>query len=409
MKSRRVEKHAICRTSHYFSDLCDMTHKSKNLYNSALYAIRQHFFQTKKYLSYATVAGEFARSNSDFKSLPRKVSQQTLKLADQSFKSFFGLLKTTKKSEARLPSYLEKSGKYVTIFTKQALSFTKPGFVKLSGYGVFIKTDKQDIQQIRVVPKTNYFDVEVIYCVDEPETKTDNCRYLSVDIGLNNLATTASNVIKPMLINGKPLKAINQYYNKRKAELQSRLGDKTKTSNRISAITRKRNDKIRDYLHKASTWLINQLDSNSINTLIIGENKGWKQEINLGKKNNQNFVSVPFNKFKQLLTYKAKSRGINVICQEESYTSKASCLSNDHIPVYGSEPNVMNFSGYRKSRGIYRDKCLGLEINADVNGAYNILRKAVGDFTVDPIEACSWPVSVKISLDTNPKLCHYWH
>ena len=409
MKARRVEKHAICRTSHYFSDLCDLTHKSKNLYNASLYAIRQHFFSTKTYIGYSKLAGDFAKTNIDYQQLPRKVSQQTLKLVDQNFRSFFALLKAKKNDKVRIPNYLDKSGKYVTIFTNQALSFVKPGYVKLSGYDIFIKTEKTDIQQVRVVPRSNHFDIEVIYLTDIEDKRSDNSRYLSVDIGLSNLVATASNVMKPFLINGKPLKAINQYYNKRKAELQSKLGDKRKTSNRINAISRKRNDKIRDYLHKASTWLINQLDFNQIKTLIIGENKGWKQEINIGKKNNQNFVSVPFNKLKQMLTYKAESRGINVICQEESYTSKASCLSNDMIPTYGEKTDDMKFSGYRKTRGIYKDKCLDLEINADVNGAYNIMRKAVGDVKIDPIEACSWPLSVKISLDTKPKLCHYWH
>jgi len=152
MKARRVEKHAICRTSHYFSDLCDLTHKSKNLYNASLYAIRQHFFSTKTYIGYSKLAGDFAKTNIDYQQLPRKVSQQTLKLVDQNFRSFFALLKAKKNDKVRIPNYLDKSGKYVTIFTNQALSFVKPGYVKLSGYDIFIKTEKTDIQQVRVVP-----------------------------------------------------------------------------------------------------------------------------------------------------------------------------------------------------------------------------------------------------------------
>lgn len=200
--------------------------------------------------------------------------------------------------------------------------------------------------------------------------KQDNKRYASIDLGLNNLATVGSNVMKPFIINGKPLKSINQFYNKKLAKLKSNLKDEKKTSNRIKRLHFKRNNKIKDYLHKASRCIINQLVSNSINTLIIGHNKKWKQEINIGSVNNQKFVSIPHSRFIDMLKYKASLEGINVLIQEESYTSKCSFLDNEPIQKHEC------YKGTRIKRGLFKSKKHGL-INADVNGALNILRKVV--------------------------------
>jgi len=392
-----VETHQFNRNHKFFDEFSRISHLSKNLYNAALYDTRQHFFKTEKYKKYAVIAGEFAKGNPDYKALPAKVAQQTLKLVDQNFKSFFALIR--KKLPAKIPGYLDKSGNYVTIYTKQALSFRDPGLIKLSGTDIKIKTDKQNINQVRLVPHGNYFSIEIIYSVDLKELKTEG-NLAAIDLGLNNLAACVTNVSEPFIINGRPVKAMNHYYNKHIAKQLSIQEHRKqgKTSHKTKHLARKRKNKIADYMHKASTMIINHLVSHNIFLLFIGENKGWKQEINIGKRNNQNFVNIPFTKFKRMLQYKAAKHGITVHFQEESYTSKASFLSDDHIPVYGDE-NIPKFSGYRVKRGLYKIKGIKKFINADVNGAYNILRKAVGNFQYDPILVCSRPVIKNISFN----------
>jgi IS605 OrfB family transposase len=219
--------------------------------------------------------------------------------------------------------------------------------------------------------------VEVVYEVEVSSQPKDAYRIASIDIGLDNLAAVTFNQagIKPLLINGKPLKSINQYFNKRKAQMQSKLGKSS--SKRLKKLCSKRNFKVDDYLHKASRLIVDILDANQIGTLVIGKNENWKQEINIGRQNNQNFVQVPHARFIQMLKYKAELLRINVIEQEESYTSQASFLDLDPIPVYSSENKTKHkFSGRRVKRGIYKSKS-GKRFNADVNGSYNIMRKAI--------------------------------
>jgi IS605 OrfB family transposase len=184
--------------------------------------------------------------------------------------------------------------------------------------------------------------------------------------------------LKPQIINGRPLKSINQFYNKKLSEYKSKLPFKNKeqlkTSKRIKRLTTKRNCKIEDYLHKASKLVVDFCIINQIGRIVIGKNKQWKTESNIGDKNNQNFVQIPFNKLISMIEYKARLKGIVLIVREESYTSKASFLDSDNIPVYKKEKEY-TFSGKRIKRGLYKSK-KGLIINADVNGGYNIIRKA---------------------------------
>ena len=202
--------------------------------------------------------------------------------------------------------------------------------------------------------------------------KSNNNRYSSIDLGVNNLATVTSNVVKPYIINGKPIKSINQYYNKETAICRS--NNNKKRQRRLSL---KRENKIKDYFHKSSSYIVNQLVSDSINTLIIGYNKDWKQDTNMGKINNQKFVFIPHSKFVTMLQYKCRLKGINVLLTEESYTSKSSFLDRD--PLKKSE----SYGGKRICRGLYRTKN-GTLINSDVNGALNILRKEVWDVELPP-------------------------
>lgn len=197
---------------------------------------------------------------------------------------------------------------------------------------------------------------------------------MSIDLGVNNLCTVTSNVCKSFIIDGRKIKHINQHWNKVTSDLKSKLTEKQYISNLIKSKNLKRNNQIDYYMHKTSRILINHAVSNNINTIVIGKNKEWKQEIKMNKVNAQNFVQIPFDKLINLIIYKAKLEGINVVLQEESYTSKVSFIDNDFIPVYNQTDNLFNPSGKRKHRGSYKTKS-GLLINADVNGSLNILRK----------------------------------
>ena len=311
---------------------------------------------------------------------------------DKNWKSFFALCKLYSKNKSslsgkpNLPKYLHKTnGRFVTTYELGAISkkHLKNNIISLSKTNIKLKTrvDVNSINQCRIVPKNGYYVIEIVYESDCVDLKEDNNRYCSIDLGLNNLATVTSNAIKPIIINGKPLKSINQYYNKKKGKLQSQLELelKRKSSKRINKLSLKRNNKITDYLHKSSRYIINHLVSNDINTLVIGNNKEWKQEINIGKVNNQNFVTIPHSRFIDMLKYKCELLGIRFIITEESYTSKCSFIDNEDICKH------VNYCGNRVKRGLFKSK-EGILINADVNGGLNILRKAVPEISFEGIE-----------------------
>ncbi|MGL5077312.1 MAG: RNA-guided endonuclease InsQ/TnpB family protein, partial [Waterburya sp.] len=245
------------------------------------------------------------------------------------------------------------------------------------------------INQVRIVPKKDKtYVIEIVYEVEAEKIEaTDN--YAGIDIGLNNLATIVTNTgSKPVIINGRPLKAINQYYNKRKAELQSKLpfyvngkGEKKqhKSSKAIRRLTEKRNRKIKDYMHKASRKVVNYMQENNISTVVVGQNNGWKQEINIGRKNNQSFTAIPHATFVNMCHYKHSLSGIEQRVREESYTSKCSFLDDE--PVMKHE----KYLGRRIKRGLFKTKD-GFIWNSDCNGSANILKKEVPNAFANGIE-----------------------
>lgn len=393
-----VERHIIKKTTNGFKELDHLCFLSKNLYNASLYAIRQHFFATNKYLNYYALNKLFVTSkNPDYFRLPAKVSQQTLKIVDQNFKSFFSLLKKRKRTgkydeQVRICRYLDKTaGRFSLIYTIQAISkrHLKNRVIKLSGVDLRIKTkiEPSRVSQVRITHKGSHIVVEVVYNAGAKELKPDNGRYCAIDLGINNLATIGSNFIKPVIINGKPIKSINQYYNKRRAELQSKLKSK-KPSKKQTRLELKRANRIQNYLHKSSRIITNHLVSNNINTLVIGYNKEWKQEVDMGSKTNQNFVQIPHMKLIEQIKYKCLLEGISVVCNEESYTSKCSFMDNEAVEKHE------RYLGKRVKRGLFKS-AEGKLINADLNGALNILKKVVGEFKY-PIEVCSTPVVITI-------------
>jgi len=388
-----AERHIVKSSDNLFGACDSEAFLSKNLHNATTYELRQAFFdKDKKMPSYKDLASFFAASNNpDFRALPAKVSQWTMKRVFQSFKDFFAASKAYKKNpnkftgKPKLPNYKHKTkGRALLTYTIQAISKTKlrQGIIKLSGCDIEFKTNcaPSSIKQVRIVPEYGHYAIEVIYEKQEkPKKKIHSRKIASIDIGLNNLgALTFSHQQAPILINGRPLKSINQYFNKKKAKLMSFIGGKG-TSRKIEKLTLKRNNKVRDYLHKASRYIVNQLVSKGTTLLVIGKNDGWKQDINIGKKNNQNFVSIPHAIFIKMLTYKCALEGINVKLQEESYTSKCSFLDLESIKKH------LIYKGRRVKRGMFKSKKYGT-INADINGSLNIMRKAVPKLFSNGIE-----------------------
>lgn len=424
-----TERHIINNSHSLYKECDELCFKSKNLYNYALYLIKQEINKTIEekekglrenihYLNYYDINKIMIQTQQpDYVALPRKVSNQTLMALDRNWKSFFKSIRDYKKNSSKYynapkpPKYLHKiCGRFLTTYEKGAISKTylKNNIISLSGTNIKIKTKQTNINQVRIVPLLDQYVIEVIYIKEDVIKLSDNQKYLSIDLGINNLATITTNIkkIKPLIINGKPLKSINQYYNKYNSELKSILEkrNKKKQSKQLNKLTIKRNNKINDYLHKASRYIVSLAKEKEINTIIIGKNENWKQNSNIGKKNNQNFVNIPHSRFISMIRYKSEKEGINIILQEESYTSKASFFNLDEIPTYKkSLEDKYSFSGYRVKRGLYKLKDDKRTINADVNGSYNILRKAIPNAFADGIEGFAViPEIIKIS---NKFLC----
>jgi len=393
-----AERHIIKSTEHLFAEIDELAFKSKNLYNVANYVIRQSFVYGWGYINYNEM-NRLMKSHEAYKALPAKVSQQILMVLDKNWKSFFEAVKAYKVDSSKftgrpkLPKYKDKvKGRNILVYTIQAISskLLKKGIIKLSATDFLIKTkvNPDQICQVRLVPKCDSYVIEVIY--DEQESTVSDDKFVaSIDLGLDNLVALTSNQpgFTPLLINGRPLKSINQFYNKRKAQLQSQVKGSRKTSSRLQRLTRCRNQKIDNYLHHASRLIADVLSAKQIGTLVVGKNEQWKREINLGKQTNQNFVSIPHARLIEMLEYKARLVGIKVILQEESYSSRANFLGLDPIPVYGKTDKDAVFSGRRIKRGLYKTS-VGRLINSDVNAAYNILRKAIPNAFSDGIGSC---------------------
>ncbi len=396
-----VEKHVIKSGHRFFDEIDALCFVSKNLYNAANFVIRQNFIYGWGYLNYNAIY-KLMKSHETYKAMPAKVSQQILMVLERNWKSFFEASQAYNESpekftgRPRLPKYKDKSkGRNLLVYTIQALGKTalKNGLIKLSGTKIKFPTtvDPALICQVRVVPKCDCYIIEVIYEQQKSlDTLVNSSAIASIDLGLDNLATLTSNQMGfvPLLINGRPLKSINQFYNKRKAQLQSLLKVNRKTSHRIQRLTRNRNQKIDNYLHHSSRFIVDCLVENHVGTLVVGKNAQWKTEINLGKQTNQNFVAIPHQKFIEMLEYKCNLVGIKVLVSEESYTSKASFLDNDAIPTYGeSDADSVVFSGKRIKRGLYKSSD-GKLINADVNGSCNIMRKVIPTAFANGIGSC---------------------
>ena len=370
----------------------DICFASKNIYNRSLYLIKQDWNDNASY-EVLNNLNEVMKHEDCFKAIPCNVAQQTVRMVQKVYKSYFKLIKAKQagrlpeEQKVKEPKYLPKTkGRYVAQYTTRVISkkhFQKRGVIKLSQIDIEVKTKIQryeDIAVVRVVPTNDEYYIEVVYNVEDTPQLKSNRTYAAIDLGVDNLATVtfSERGKRPIIINGRPLKGMNHYYNEKLSKLKSalELRNGKKSSRKIRKLTSKRNNKINDYMHKASRRIADILSKYDVRMLIIGKNDGWKQNVNLGKKNNQNFVLIPHSRFVDMLTYKCEQKGIRVVLVEESYTSKASFLDLDPIPKYGEE-GEFEFSGYRETSRLYKRKGVKGRISADVNGSYNIMRKAV--------------------------------
>jgi putative transposase len=395
-----VEQHLIRKSDPRYAAIDQAAFASKNLYNQATYQIRQAYIHEGTYLPYAEIFHRVKHLEC-YQALPRKVSNSILIVIDKNWRSFKAALKAWDghpekfTGRPRLPGYKHKEkGRNILIYDMQALSkkALKRGMIAPSGLAIEIATHqtRQSIDQVRMVPRLDGYMVEVVYRKEEKQALVDPSLRAALDLGVNTLAalTSTKQGFQPLLVNGRPLKSLNQHYNKHRAHQQSHLARaKRFTSRQLDRITTKRNRRIKAYLHTASRRIIDHLVTEGIGSVVVGKNPLWKQEVEMGRKNNQEFVQIPHARFIEMLTYKAKLVGIQVILQEESYTSKASFLDRDPLPTYDpGRKEKPRFSGRREKRGLYRASD-GRRIHADVNGSYNVLRKAFPNSFGQGIEA----------------------
>ena len=372
----------------------ELCHTAKNLANEAIYNVRQYYFTEGEFLKYEKNY-TLLKNSPNYKALNSNMAQQILKEVDGSFKSFFGLLKLAKQgkcafSNCQLPHYLPKDG-YATLVI---------GFVRLNGNKLMIpfsnsfkKTHKaveitippvlldKKVKEIRIIPKADarFFEIQYTYEAERIQRNLNKNNALALDLGINNLVTAVSNSGKTFIIDGRKLKSINQWFNKENARLQS-IKDKQhsgrKPTNRQKAIARDRNNKVNDYMSKVTRKVIDYCISNDIGTLVVGYNETFQRSSDIGKQNNQNFVNISYGKLRNKLEYLCELNGIVFVKQEESYTSKSSFWDKDDIPVYNADnPKDYQFSGSRIHRGLY-ETASGKTVNADVNGALNIMKKS---------------------------------
>lgn len=370
-----VERHIMVNRP----DLQELCEKSKSLYNQVVYYLRQAYFGKIVRFSEFELSGLMTEYNDpSFRLLPNNVSQQTIKFAFKAFKSFYKAQKEWKKNPSnflgkpKLPKY------------KKSLApayFTYVNFRLKEGYIHFVKdiispiktkiVNGKSIKQVRIIPQATCFIAEIIYETNPQELNLNKDNFLSLDLGVDNLATCVSNVEQPFIANGKSIKSFNRWFNKKKALLQSFIGDKG-ASNRIRALLHFRNCWIEDKMHKTSRFIIDYCIKKDIGKIVIGKNEHWKQQIDIGKASNQKFLHIPHAKLIEKIQYKAALVGIKIILTEESYTSKCDHLAGEEMK------KQEHYLGKRIKRGLFRSST-GKVINADVNGAWGVAKKVFGD------------------------------
>lgn len=381
-------------TKRDYETLRELSHIAKDLANEAMYCVRQYYFAEKKYLKYEKVYA-LLKSSENYKLLNSNMAQQILKEVDGSFKSFFGLLKLAKKGkyryqDIRLPHYLPKDGYSTLIISMVRINGNQLTIPFSQAYKKIHESttitippfliDKK-VKEIRIIPKqkARFFEIQYTYEVEEVQMNVDDTKALALDLGINNFVTGVTNEGASFILDGRRLKAWNQWYHKEMARLKSiadRQSQERRMTNRQFMLLQKRNRRINDAMHKMARYVIDYCIVHQIGTLVVGYNQTFQKDVSMGRKNNQTFMSIPYGQFREILEYLCQLNGITFVEQEESYTSKASFWDKDDLPVYNDDnPKEYLFSGKRIHRGLYQCSN-GRCFNADINGALNILRKS---------------------------------
>jgi putative transposase len=404
MLVNRIESQNIKQTNPIWKVVDDYCFRSKNVYNYVNYIIRQEFIHNDKWIR-SNDLDKMCQSEDCYKELGSQAAQKIIQLLDKNWKSFFVAIKDWKKhpnkylGRPKLPKYKDKNGRQIFMLKNIQCSLNnglfRISFKPFKGYTVpthIPQTAK--LMQCRFVPHSNYYTMEIVYQIDVPETNTDSEHIASIDLGVDNFATITNNIgLTPIAIKGGVIKSMNQYYNMKKAKMQSELMtlNKKHISKNIIKLANKRNNKIKDWMHKASKYVVDCCVMYGIDTLVCGYNAGWKQESDMSKKTNQKFVSIPFDMFVNQLAYKCQNNGIRFITTDESYTSGTSFLD-------GEKPVKDNYNKSRRiHRGMFKSNN-GTLINADVNGSYQIMKKVFPNAFADGIEGVGLhPLSMKIA------------
>ena len=398
VKVNRVEQQIIRKNNPIYNVVDQYCFYSKNVYNQANYIIRQEFINNNNKLSAYDVQ-KLMQPMECYKECGSQSAQKTIQLVDKMWKSYFKAIKDWKNNPSkylgmpRLPKYLPKDGRQVFMIKNIQCSLKdeqfRIAFKPFGGYTVNTHAVGKLIQ-CRFVPKVDYYVMEIVYEIEVPDVVEERIRICSIDLGTENLVTMVNNIgLQPVVIKGGAIKSVNQFYNKRKAEMQSQLKKETGRdwSKNLQKLTDKRYEKIKYLMHCASKKVVDYCVENEIDTLIIGLNKKWKQE----NKNKQNFTYIPFDMLIKQIQSKCEEYGIEVVMTEEAYTSGTSFLDKEQ-PVKKS---------YNKERRVYRGLFVannGRTINADVNGAYQIMKKVVPDVFDEGIEGVgSHPVRLEIA------------
>ena len=411
----RVETHQIKEGTSFYNWAVQECSLNTSLYNRTLYILRQAFtgkhdnipeytdlIKKEKFISkFDLISRMLCLNDSDFRALLKaQEAAQTVKKCVESFSTWFKALKAYKKNpqkftgKPRMPRYKKDANGdklFSVSFTYMDARIQKDGTINIrKDFKLPIKTKLTSLQELRLVPKQGCVEVQIFYKKQFSPADLDYNKAVGIDIGIDNLMAVTSNEGSiSHLVNGRPLKSINQYYNKKHAKIVSKLAErKLKSSKRLRHLTLKHNNKIKDYMHKASKAVVNLMIENKIGNCYIGHNTGWKQEVNIGKRNNQNFVSIPYGQLILMMEYKAGEVGINVETHNESHTSKCSFPDNEDICHHDE------YLGKRKKRGLFVSSD-GRMLNADINGAANILRRGLGK-TFVPHKAMFNPIRIDI-------------
>ena len=381
VKVQRAEQIIIRKNHPKYKLIDEMCYNSKNLYNEANYMIRQEFIANKNYLNYYDMNKEF-KTHENYKACFSQPANCTLRLLDKNWKSYFRAIKDWKKNPEKylgmpkLPKYLKKDGRYPWMIPNNSCLYDKENgelYFRLNilkGYRFKCRCLGRLIQ-VRFIPRGSCYVMEIVYETEIPDTKTESNRIASIDLGVDNLVTMTNNIgLNPIIINGKGIKSINQYYNKRLAKEKSllKIRHNKDWSKGLDSITFKRYQRIKNYMHNASSYIVKWCVENDIDTLVVGKNKEWKQNASMSKGSNQKFVDIPYQMLLQQLKYKCDNVGIKYIETEESYSSGTSFLD-------GEEPIKQNYDKSRRiERGLFKSNS-GLLINSDVNGSLQIMMK----------------------------------